>query len=154
MKILPQNNIAYVGKVTIIKKVNGNTFEKRVCNNGTVDLFVLLAKTIAGYDETKNIPKFLRIEDSNGNAVSKLCPLTGIVYTKLEQTAKTTFNCVLTKDDLIVTNFSEKSDYKLCLYNLLNVKLATVDIKGDAVSGVNSNGTETDIIWELEFGNR
>ena len=61
---------------------------------------------------------------------------------------------MLTKDDLIVTKFDENSDYKLCLYNLLNVKLATVDVKGSAVSGVNSNGTETDIIWELEFGNR
>lgn len=144
------NNISYQGNVNITHKINGRKITNNYKNNGTLSLFNLITKALAGYDISQNIPKLLRIVDSNGTIGSKYCPLTGIIYGNNTDTSYLSCTCVLTKDDIINKSLSSP---QLTLADYSGNTLAYIDISQDTFRTISTDGLETDIIWELQFGN-
>ena len=147
------NNISYQGNVNIIYKMNGRKIKDIYKNSGTITLFTMIAKALAGYDISKQVPKLLRIIDKDGiNIYSKYCPLTGVIYNQRNDMAYISCTCVLTASDLIVVADNVKEP-QLSLTDIQGNILAYIDISKEAFSNISAAGVETDIVWELQFGN-
>lgn len=142
------NHISYKGIVNMKSTINKQIVSTNMFNSGTKDLMNLLTKALAGYDISKQVPKFINIGYANEQPqgtysfiLSRNVPLTGIVWgeavdtqniIQLDDSASSLMlSCTITSQDKTISSFSGRKLFLLLLSNDGKTVLAKIEDTND-----------------------
>lgn len=160
-----QNFIGYQGQVTASMVVRGRKKQYSIFNSGTKNLWNLLAKAIAGYSISGEIPEYFDIVDELGNSyLRSRIPFRAKVWgedTVEEDTENSTsvkLTVTVTKSDKRRDHLPNGSNVVLRMYNVMGNALAEITDTTDKqlLQLYNNISTGTDAIfeWVLTFSNQ
>lgn len=166
------NHISYKGIVNIKSTIDKQVVSTSMFNSGTKDLMNLLTKALAGYDISKQVPKFINIGYANTQPqgtysfiLNRNIPLTGIVWgeavdtqniIQLDDSASSLMlSCTITSQDKTVSLFDGSKLFLLLLSNDGKTVLARIEDTDDNVIRDTYNklivGTDLIVDWYMIF---
>lgn len=166
------NHISYKGIVNMKSTIDKQIVSTSMLNSGTKDLMNLLTKALAGYDISKQVPKFINIGYANNQPqdtytfiLSRDVPLTGIVWGEAVDTqniiqldasaSSLMLSCTITSQDKTISSFSGGKLFLLLLSNDGETVLAKIEDTDDNVIRDTYNkitvGTDLIIDWYMIF---
>lgn len=166
------NHISYKGIVNMRSTIDKQIISTSIFNSGTKDLMNLLTKALAGYDISKQVPKFINIGYANTQPqgtysfiLNRNIPLTGIVWgeavntqnvIQLDDSASSLMlSCTITSQDKTISSFNSSKLFLLLLSNDGKTVLAKIEDTDDNVIRDTYNkltvGTDLIVDWYMIF---
>lgn len=168
------NHISYKGIVNIRSIIDKQIVSTSMFNSGTKDLMNLLTKALAGYDISKQVPKFINIGYANTQPqgtysfiLNRNIPLTGIVWGEAVDTqnipqldlddsaSSLMLSCTITSQDKTISSFNGSKLFLLLLSNDGKTVLAKIEDTDDNVIKDTYNrltvGTDLIVDWYMIF---
>lgn len=166
------NHISYRGIVNMKSTIDKQIVSTSMFNSGTKDLMNLLTKALAGYDISKQVPKFINIGYANTQPqgtysfiLNRNIPLTGIVWgeavdtqniIQLDDSASSLMlSCTITSQDKTISSFNGSKLFLLLLSNDGKTVLAKIEDTVDNVIRDTYNkltvGTDLIVDWYMIF---
>lgn len=147
----------YKGEVTFKYLVNDKVIEKKSHNEGLSPLFKVIAKCLAGYNTTSDVPIKLDLRYAeSGSSEYNTCLNNKIVlsarrfdYASANWSAY--YTAVITNSDLLSNAIQSSRTYKLFLLSSTE-DMASVDVAYDDLSSIQS-GAQALIEWKLTTTN-
>lgn len=166
------NHISYKGIVNMKSSIDKQIISTSMFNSGTKDLMNLLTKALAGYDISKQVPKFINIGYANTQSpgtysfiLNRNIPLTGIVWgeavntqniIQLDDSASSLLlSCTITSQDKTISSHDGSKLSLLLLSNDGKTVLAKIEDTSDNVIRDTYNkltvGTDLIVDWYMIF---
>ena len=150
-------NINYSGKLEIKYKYRGKTISSKSKNNGTINLFNLLASAVCGYDVSGSAPMYIDVisKNSNRSILGNKCVVSSRTIKQDNSVPIAYVYCLstLTPENLIpVVNGNYEESYTVHLMTAAGLSLATTDIQGAVIQNI-ADGYQGNVEWTLSFSN-
>lgn len=159
-----ENTLAYTSAIVMTFRNKEKVRKISLKNNGTKHLFDTIAKSLAGYDISANLPKTLDILDEEKNSwLLRKVYFTGITFGDKPITTSIDLvnndystlllNAIVTFDDIVPSTKAVKKVSEICIKDSEGKVLCQIthDVE-DIISSVNKN-TDAVIQWQLIFSN-
>lgn len=167
------NHISYKGIVNMKSIIDKQIVSTCMFNSGTKDLMNLLTKALAGYDISKQVPKFINIgygdtqpQGTYSFLLNRNIPLTGIVWGEAVDTSNIPqwndsasslmLSCTITSQDKTISSYNGVSKlFLLLLSNDGKTVLAKIEDTNDNIIRDTYNkltvGTDLMVDWYMIF---
>lgn len=158
------NYVGYSGKVKVSLSCNGSTREVLLTNSGTKTLWNTIAKALAGYNISNEVPKYFDMVDSNGTSllINKILFRGTVWGEEVDNSTESTsvrLTATVTSTDKLLSTLSGGRQCNLRMYSASGKNhMAQISDTQDGVLRELYNtinvGTNAIFEWTLTFSNK